>query len=513
MAARTTFGSSKKAHPPIPIQPPTYKAGPTVPQIEPTVPPAEKIEPTGPPTEKIEPTVPPAEKIEPTVPPPEKIEPTPPPTGIEPTVRPTKKIDSTPPTYTKPTVPPLKETDSPITPHPPSGDNQPGQEKPAGDIWLTRLNAGIQKLRLQRKTDTTKNITQIARSRNLADEEVTLAIASVWEGLRQNGVDFAYGTTDCFRVNRSAENQVPGMTVVLQPNPLIMPLLFVQEYFISTNKRRHNPVGHLMLVVAERSSALSDDVRIIFMDSSPSGASRPAQRAAAQGLVRYSGWMGTDAFGNAVERNPRFVEEWRPCPRQECGNTCGVSLILNAWAYMLGIPVHPGPRRRNSNPSSLKSGPMFHASGLEIINLALAGHMDSDVIQAFMNYYGYSEDQDPNDASVLARPMQAVRISADQLQQIVENRRLVEMKVAGVVNGAGGAIAKEPEAAPPNPRHETPGDQGFPRGQTTVFAAKDIAALEALGLSHDEAVEGLQNAKGDLQRAAEMMTDPKRRLL
>lgn len=333
------------------------------------------------------------------------------------------------------------------------------------------------------------------------------------------------------------------MTVVLQPNPLIMPLLFVEEYHASTDRRRHNPVGHLMLAVAERSTALSDDVKLIFMDSASSIAASPEQRAAAEGLVRYSGWMGVDGKGDALVRNPRFVEEWRPCPRQECGNTCGVSLILNAWAYMLGIPVYPGPHRRSPPNSTPKGGQEFHIFGLEIINLALAGHMNSDVIQAFMNYYGYSEDQDPNDPSAVARPMQAVRLSPEQLERMVHNRRQVEMDVAAVVNGLGGAVAKRADPPTPNPPTGTNGDPANPNpltgtngdplppqpptgtngdppppnpptgtsgaqqgrdqgGQVRDFPAKDIAALEALGFTRDWALFALRITNGDVDKAA-----------
>ena len=309
--------------------------------------------------------------------------------------------------------------------------------RPAGPTWETRLEAGIEESRRQTQ-GTPSTVTPFTTPLNIADDQLGLAIASVWEGLRQYGIEFAYGTTDCFRFNRSPDNLMKDMTVVLQPNPLIMPLLFVPEYPIGRRKAKgHNPVGHWTLAVAERSSATSEEVRLIFMDSFPDHIPRPRQSAAAQGLVRYSGWMGVDAQGHALPTNPTFTEEWRACPRQECGNTCGFYLILNAWAYMLGIPVHTSPFRRDR--TGQRGAKFFQAKGLEIINLAIAGHMNSSVIQAFLNHYGYSRAEDLDATSLAANSIPTAHVTLAGLEQFVQDCRLLERTVAASVDSGAGA--------------------------------------------------------------------------
>ncbi|MCJ1277503.1 hypothetical protein MMC21_005316 [Puttea exsequens] len=75
----------------------------------------------------------------------------------------------------------------------------------------------------------------------------------------------------------------------------------------------------------------------------------------------------------------------------EPSNACGLFVILFAWAEMLDIPIHLSKSLRNgrrASGSALKIG-------FEIVNLGLAGCMDARTVQAFLNYYGYTEKQDP----------------------------------------------------------------------------------------------------------------------
>jgi hypothetical protein len=421
-----------------------------------------------------------------------------------------------------------QKTSNPPVPQP-KPEGAPGVKAPRrvyveGDTaddetWRTRMEAGLQHFRRQRYAAGGSNAAQIERSVNLLDEDVVLAIASLWEGLRQNGVEFAYGTANCFRGNRDAATVMEGMTVVLQPHPLIMPLLFVREYSSDTRaptgtaKRGHNPIGHLILAVAERPSAASNDVRLIFMDSAPQPNARQTYRDSVQGLVRYSGWMGVDAAGHALPSNPRFTEEWRPCPLQEGGNTCGMSTIFNAWAYMLGIPVVPsGVRRKRAVNKGTRA---YMATGLEIVNLAIAGLMDSGTIQAFMNYYGYSDHEDPNDPATDVLPVSTVRMTMHDLEEIVLQLRQFEMAAAVGGNHHQANIPGGPDR-PLTILEESEGEEipgivnpPVPTGGSSAeeIRARDLATLMNFGHSLAEATTALEFYNGDVNAALDLLYD------
>ena len=358
-------------------------------------------------------------------------------------------------------------------------DEKPGavlsQNPPlqTGVSWRSSLADNLARFRRQRQNAGFSSVT-IPRTINLADEDIALAVASVWEGLRLAGIEFAYGTADSFRFNRDVQTQVAGTGPVLQPNPLVMPLLFVNEYTQQpsrgTKKAAHNAIGHFVLAVAERPSKTSQDVTLIYMDSLPGSVGEDTQRRVAQNLVRYSGWMGIDGQGNALPSAPTFTEVNRPVPVQEGGNTCGLFVILNAWAYMLGIPIAPHKRRLVAGLTTK----VFTTAALEMVNLALAGCMNSPTIQAFLNVFGYSEEQDINNHAVAVIPVDTVPMTMTTLETIVQNCRAVEQTIA----------ATAPTPTPPPP------------------ANADVAALMALGFTDVDARDALRLTNGDLNQAS-----------
>lgn len=352
------------------------------------------------------------------------------------------------------------------------------EQHPIIDSWESQLQIGME--RFQQGGGMASTDTRITTTKDMVDDDVVLAIACVWEGLRQYGIEYAYGTTDCFRFNRGSENINPDMTVVFQPHPLIMPLLFVPEY------DGRNSVGHHILAVAERSSAASNEVKLVFMDSAPTPGSEfsAATSTAIQSLVRNSGWMGVDSEGHPIPCDPIFSEEWRSCPSQELGNTCGFYLILNAWAYMLGIPVNPNVKRRKQHGPHTPT--KFQKMGLDIINMAMAGNMDSRVIHAFMNEFGYSEDETFDITSTVFGATPTVRLTQENLQQLVLNRRREEMAAADPETGSVG-----PPGPTWSPFETGTGPQTGPRPIGT-FQQAQIAALLHTGHTREAVQEVLE---------------------
>ena len=159
-------------------------------------------------------------------------------------------------------------------------------------------------------------------------------------------------------------------------------------------------------------------------------------------LVTNSGWLGVDIYGNPLAVQPNFVlEENQTVPDQQGINTCGLYVILTAWAQMLNIPITNSltkdekvRRRANRNWRSYKQ---FHTTAIEIINLALAGYMDSETVQAFFNVYGYSDkrlhEEAGRPAAEQLRRVHAVRMTATTLGDAIEDEQVLDQ-----VRAAGG---------------------------------------------------------------------------
>jgi len=79
---------------------------------------------------------------------------------------------------------------------------------------------------------------------------------------------------------------------------------------------------------------------------------------------------------------------------------------------MLGIPIQPGEERRGQH-----SFEEFEEVGIEIINLAIMGVMNSRTIQALMNVYGYSEEQNPGEP--VSHEINAVRMRINKFDDIM----------------------------------------------------------------------------------------------
>ncbi|MCJ1465431.1 hypothetical protein MMC07_004049 [Pseudocyphellaria aurata] len=219
----------------------------------------------------------------------------------------------------------------------------------------------------------------------LYDEQVHVAIGAVWESMRRAGVHFAFGDLYTFRGRREQSSLIPNVEAVLGPAPLIMPLFFGQEMPSKDAQggRTEESMGHHVFAVASILDAQGLIVKV--MDSSPGTRSSQEIGDALTGLVKFTGWLGVDAERQPLPVRHTIYFQSTNTPRQEGNMSCGFYIILNAWATMLGIDIHPGPQRRVDT-----TWQHFMEDGLTLINMALLGHVDSITIQAFMNLHGYS---------------------------------------------------------------------------------------------------------------------------
>ena len=333
----------------------------------------------------------------------------------------------------------------------PSGGR--GPRLPAS--WETILNTGLrrhneryQQWRLSSRLED-EDLTRIRRPDRFDDDSVVHAIACLWEGLRHAGVTFGFGTANSFRFNRTPESMELEHTGVHVQRPLIMPLLFHTADDPEDNNdglpsgkgkgkgngngkgrdvrptfRKAMDLGHFVLVTAERNDR--GQVQIIVRNSSLRHIGRAQSARTARDFVTYSGWMGVDGDGNQLPANPDFAPVAHPqVPAQRCGNTCGLHVVLNAWTYMLGIPIRT-EREIMRDHTHFR----FHGMALEIINLALAGFMDSSTIQALLIVWGYAVHQNVNNRTVHVRRANAARMDTMTLGTLVYEQRIMDRSQA-----------------------------------------------------------------------------------
>ena len=252
-----------------------------------------------------------------------------------------------------------------------------------------------------------------------AEDEVILGIASVWEGLRQEGSLFAYAGLD---VLTFLEDGFDQYGVVGGRNTLIMPLLLPsksQDEAIEKTKAA-NGVGHLLLGVAKIQDPQDGDdvlqVQVMMYDSAPQVTDRNRVLEQVQGLVDK--WLGADSRHKLSFRS-------KLVPEQQEGNTCGLHTVLSAWAVMLGIPIYNSLQRR-----ATRANADLYQQGLEIVNLALAGCMDSRTIQAFLNVHGFSIAQNPDSQDDHAVRMNASRMDSIKFGDCLQDQRESDLVTA-----------------------------------------------------------------------------------
>lgn len=278
-----------------------------------------------------------------------------------------------------------------------------------------------------------KTPSHIRSHSRLADYDVVLGIAPIWEGLKRLNradFDFTYAGMDVF--SPSEQDEMVG--AVGGRSRFIMPLfIWDEDSEALENPRRGSPgssgIGHLLLCVAELINDEPMTVRCEIMDSSPGSAPAEDIVAKIKRIIENSRWLDTGGFTPPIvyQFSIRFV------PHQVGMHTCGLHVILNAWAYMLGIPIYPKSYRRGRTAEDQfdKADEEFLESGLELVNLALAGLMDSEIIQAFFNVHGYCDEQRFGDPARAVVKVNAIGMNQEKLRLTLNQRRIAPARSRG----------------------------------------------------------------------------------
>ena len=318
-----------------------------------------------------------------------------------------------------------------------------------------------------------KDASVIPSFSNMADYDVILGIAPIWEGLkrlRRADFDFTYAGMDVFAPGGGQKS----VGAVGRWSRFIMPLFFspVEDDILEYQGDGHEQiqsVGHLVLCVAELVNDQPMTVQLQIFDSRPGTVPVLTIVDKARDIISRSDWLNTDNSKIPVLFKPASVMR---TPQQVGRNTCGLHVILNAWTYMLGIPIHPYNLRRGRTEKDEggETDHRFLKGGLEMVNLALAGFMDSATIQAFLNVYGYSVEQRFGDPARAVIPVNAVGMNQEKLLYTLQKRQTVD------------ALASA-------------------RAENKTFPDEDMAYLMGGDMNEEQAWTALVVARGDRERA------------
>lgn len=316
---------------------------------------------------------------------------------------------------------------------------------------------------------------------NFRYDDALIAIASVWEGLKLRGTNYAFGNPHLFRY---ARRRVWSNTACVGASQaLIIPLEFSKsiidpapeeesdvkpvppsksmeqmekeenEIFEAENvafkERLYTKSGaerwdtgpeEFAFAVAQRDPSSATGVVITYVNNAPTR-SQGIIRAAARNIVRYSSWMPEGTWPNF----PREV--WQTVPQQTDRFAGGMHLVLNAWAHMLNLTVN------ETWSISHEEQKKFYEEARTIINLALRGHMNSDTIISLLTAYEYARFQSASKVDQLARSMQSIFMHHGVLDDIIRRMEKGDNKVKSGPTApptvTGPSITTGPDVQPP----------------------------------------------------------------
>lgn len=262
---------------------------------------------------------------------------------------------------------------------------------------------------------------------------VPWAIGSLWAPLRKQR-EFAFGDSALFA--KDTRDRLGRIDACGQRHDrMLIPMFFPSSAQEQDAYNDANTDGHLVLVLAKKTPDESDVVELELYNSLPGwfkdnrrrknnrrdkdnrkDEDKPIAREAGT-ILRLSNWMGRKGeVETPSDRRYNFILTPIDVPTQKSWrHTCGLHTILAGWALLLGIPLHEHLDRRKPSMEEEE----FVDKGKEIVDLAIAGFMDSTTIQAFLQASGMVVAQDASDEAVRVVHVGTMVMSDDLLKAVV----------------------------------------------------------------------------------------------
>ncbi|TKA62033.1 hypothetical protein B0A49_10970 [Cryomyces minteri] len=183
--------------------------------------------------------------------------------------------------------------------------------------------------------------------------------------------------------------------------------------------------GHIFLTIIKAVDNEKDyNASIMWMDSSPKylESDRPIIFKEIEDRIINSGWF--EVFGDSADPVFQQTRVQIPAAEQTNGWACGLHTILNAWAHALGLRINPG----------VQLGKDFYPEAVEVVNLALAGRMDSQTILNFMLLRSWVESSSIIPPERLFSKTKAMATRETLSDAIVVARNVQDMMDRGVIS-------------------------------------------------------------------------------
>ncbi|KAL8962867.1 MAG: hypothetical protein Q9183_005086 [Haloplaca sp. 2 TL-2023] len=313
-----------------------------------------------------------------------------------------------------------------------------------------------------RSSTSPRPIHQFKGHEELSGDDVVLSIASLWQAMRSEHDDSAFSSYDLFQVCHLCPSDAEAFAFPIsaavggrESKHLIIPIIADKDNTAPGSSERRKSAGqntrepppptgpriqakdanawiggdsHILLAIATRPTDPDDSsIRYEIFDSCPGYLNPATINHAVENTVSRSGWLARNAEGFACAplKKPTMTQTPRHVPAQVSIDSCGIHAILNAWVHLLKLYPLNSTKRCGSDEELMASDPReieFIENAAEMINLALAGHMDTLTIRAFMNGWGYCKLQDPENAEPMAE-IATVLMTSKILEEAVERHR------------------------------------------------------------------------------------------
>lgn len=266
----------------------------------------------------------------------------------------------------------------------PSEDAQQPQANPC-DTWSQRIQGPIAAMardsaegRLQRG----QYADPVPMRSDLEDDATFRSIAAVTEAIGRNGgtIQFSLINNNDWQTMLLSQADVGIMSRIVRPErELLLPL---------------TGNGHTSLMAILRDdNAPGDEIRFTahMLDSAPRfshgrlGATPGSPWDQFERAIQRGGWRrpGSTLDANAVAP----VANNRLAIRQAGNWECGIHTILHAWTLALGLQLPQNTAERRNLPTGVGN---FLDNATQMIRLAVLGHLDSAIIEAFLKCFGFA---------------------------------------------------------------------------------------------------------------------------
>ena len=303
----------------------------------------------------------------------------------------------------------------------------------------------------------------------LTDEQVTVAIGSIWAAVLEKGRIFSFSDVAGFkdRLNHLFDEI---SRCAAPSNVFIIPL------HLPPTSRGSESGDHHVLAVAHWYPNRQSNVQVEIYDSgSGKNYKRPSMESL-RDVLQSSGWLGDVLVRlNQDHIVSRSVARSATFPAAD-----GIHTVLNAWAVMLGLSLE-------QNNVTIDTDRQVYMEALNLIGLATSGSIDFLTVEAFLYRHGFTQVPDYEDWVIS---------DASKQQDTVSFRRTqaYSMDKASLANFVNRSLAEQHEQ--PIARRD-PYQDNMSKSQTASHLPHSKENTEKWYAEYQAGIERVENRSPD----------------